>query len=444
MKGPFGTTNLKAGGGEPQRPFIAVSLLLGIGIGISLALLLSLSRLLDWRVESSRPDLAQAHGQVQSLGLIGLFVIGMAIRLITRFGHTKLRLAGLIPPVLFLTASALIFRSLIVIWLPDRLHSLGVLGSEFALLIAAVSFAAVVCATLLSAPARNETWAWFFLTGAMLFVAQSLVGTFTAVYEINDPTRVFSYLPNSARTYLLLAGFMVSFVAGVSGRVLPVLVGRPRSQKFGKLIAALLAVDVIVLAASLLALEHITFGQFFIAMANSALLVLGIIFAAIVWLAAVFRPHRDRLRPVSRPHLWLIRSAFIWLTVAAALSLYMGLRGLSDGALPAHFDLDAMRHALGLGVGLTLISGMGLLILPEFARERMDGASQAIRSYLLVALVNLATLLRVVSALAAPDLSGDWQSGLQTTSGLLVEAAVITFGLSLLRLNLVFGRENRV
>ncbi len=58
-----------------------------------------------------------------------------------------------------------------------------------------------------------------------------------------------------------------------------------------------------------------------------------------------------------------------------------------------------------------------------------------------MALENLATRLQVFSALAAADLSNDWQAGLQAVSGLLIEAVIVVFGLTILRSALLSKRQ---
>jgi hypothetical protein len=153
-----------------------------------------------------------------------------------------------------------------------------------------------------------------------------------------------------------------------------------------------------------------------------------------VWLTGLFRQAANRLRPVSQPHLWLVRSSFGWLTFAAALAVYLGVKGLADDALPGFYTVDGLRHALGLGVATTLIAGMGLLILPEFASERLERPEQSLRSYILLVSLNAAALLRVGSALAAPDLDGDLRSAMQAAAGLMTEAALIVLTWSFVRL----------
>jgi hypothetical protein len=246
---------------EPHQLFILASLALGSGLGFILGLLVVLSRLFEWRLEAGRPDLAQVHGEVQAVGFVGLFIIGLSLRLIPRFAHAQLRGASLILPMLGAGVISLLARSLVVIWLPDDLHSFGVLAVELGLLLSAGCFIAIVWGTLLPSPARSEATSWFFLAGSLLFFLQALLATLVAVYELRDITPVFSYLPSAARLYLLLGGFLVAFIGGVSGRALPVMVGRPRADRAGRAVAIALVVDVLILAAALVYLEYGTYSS---------------------------------------------------------------------------------------------------------------------------------------------------------------------------------------
>src|SRR3990172_258917 len=221
------------------------------------------------------------------------------------------------------------------------------------------------------------------------------------------PPPFFPPPPTAPRLYLLLGGFVVAFIGGVSGRALPVMVGLPRSERLGRLLAAVLLADVLVLAGALVYLEYATYAPTAIDIANASLAALGLVFAAVVWLSGIFRPQANRLRPVSQPHLWLVRSAFAWLAFAGALAVYLGVDALAETELPSFYAVDALRHTLGLGVATLLMTGMGLLILPEFAGERQDRPDQALRSYSLLILLNTAALLRVASALASPHLDPD-------------------------------------
>lgn len=419
---------------EPYQLFVISSLTLAISLGLVLAVLVPLSRLFEWRLEDSRPDMAQVHGEVQAVGFAGLFIIGLALRLMPRFAHTELRFPVLILPIWGLIVAALLTRALVVIWLPDDLHSAGVLAVELSLLFAAGCFASIVWATLLPSRASSEATSWFFLVGAALFLLQALLGTFIALHELRDDTHVFSYLPSASRLYLLLGGFVVAFVGGVSGRALPVMAGLPRSDRAGRIVAVALLIDLLVLAGALFYLEYATYTSGAVEIANLALAGLGIIYGAVVWLTGLFRQAANRLRPASQPHLWLVRSAFGWLALAAALAVYLGVKGLADDALPSFYAVDGLRHALGLGVATILIAGMGLLILPEFANERLDKPDQSRLSYVLLVLLNAAALLRVGSALASPDLDGDVRLAMQSSAGLLAEAALIVLVWSYVRL----------
>jgi hypothetical protein len=318
--------------------------------------------------------------------------------------------------------------------LPDDWHSAATAGVEIALLVVSAGFALIVWRTLLDSGPLREATSWFFLAGSGFFVLQAGVALYVAVFELTDDTRVLSYLPSSARIYLLLGGFVMAFVGGVSGRALPSMTGLPRSEKGAKLAAGALIGTVTPLAAGLLWLEYASFNALAVDLANACLAGVGLVFLALTYYSGVLRPEADRVRPASRPHMWLVRSAFLWLTFAAALSIYMGLKGLRDASLPPFLEVDAWRHAVGFGVATTLILGMSLMILPEFAAERMTRPDQSMRSYTLLTTVNLAALLRVGSSLFADKIDSETRQLFVAMAGILAEAALLLFALSVFRL----------
>src|SRR3990170_5742315 len=95
---------------EPYHFFITASLALSLGAGFVLGILVALSRAAGWGWEASRPDLSAAHAQVQMWGFLGLFIMGMAQRLMPRFSRQPLRFQRLTPALLTLVVAALLGR----------------------------------------------------------------------------------------------------------------------------------------------------------------------------------------------------------------------------------------------------------------------------------------------------------------------------------------------
>jgi uncharacterized protein involved in response to NO len=128
-----------------------------------------------------------------------------------------------------------------------------------------------------------------------------------------------------------------------------------------------------------------------------------------------------------------------WLGFAGLLCIYYGGRALTDSTLPSQFEMDAIRHALGIGVVTAMIMGMALMIVPEFAGERMAASRQRYVSHALLVLVNLAAVLRVVPAIAGFDWTAEVRAWSMAIGGGAAQAAILLFAFSFLRLFLRQG-----
>ena len=423
---------------EPYQVFILSSLVLAIAGGFAFGLLISLSRAGDWGWDARSSELVQSHGQLQILGFAGLYVMGMGLRLLPRFSGLHLRFQSLLFPMWGLTVAGLIVRAFVQPWLSDDLHVAVMVGTQIALLAAGVCFFLIVAGTLLTRDNHSDATGLFFFLGAALFLAQALAGAYATIQGAADDARLLSYLPDTAIVYLQLAGFVLAFIGGVSGRAIPTMVGQTRAIRTGKAAALVQASAVLTLAAALLWIEYVDYSLTAVRLADVALIALGPAFLLIALLPGVFRP-ASRLRPASRPHFWLVRTAFAWLAFAGLLASYFGAKALAHDTLPGLFEVDAIRHSLGIGLITTLIVGMSLLIVPEFAGQRMNQPDQALVSFVLLGLLNGAAALRVATALAGMHWTAETRGWLMAASGVLAETAMIVFALSFLEL-FVSGR----
>jgi hypothetical protein len=127
----------------------------------------------------------------------------------------------------------------------------------------------------------------------------------------------------------------------------------------------------------------------------------------------------------SKAQFRLVRVAMIWLVVAGAYGIYLGAGSVVNGDAPAFYALDALRHVLTLGVVTSVILGMSLLILPEFAGERAGPNRQAILASVLVLTVVVVTVLRAGAAVLGTDIAADYRNLAMAAAGLMIEAALV-------------------
>jgi hypothetical protein len=141
--------------------------------------------------------------------------------------------------------------------------------------------------------------------------------------------------------------------------------------------------------------------------ADGALIVIAVAFAAIVWYSGALAPGSN-VAQASRRQFLFVRCAFAWLLVAAALSGWYGVRSFADGRLPDQFEVDAIRHVLTVGVVTTLIIGMAMLIVPEFAGRRLQHPREGSLVLAMIIALAVATVLRVWPPMEG--ISGRWRS----------------------------------
>jgi uncharacterized protein involved in response to NO len=416
------------------RKFLVTSLLMATLLGFVLAIHVPLERLLNVGRPERTADLVQAHGQVQLLGFAGLYVMGMSLRLLPRFAGARLAFESMAEAALWCMVAALILRAVVMPWFSGDVHDALLVASAFGVLLAASAYLMTVLGTLANDPRRADASSLAFALGSMMLFATSVIGVATAMDATGAGSPTLPYLTDNAIVQLQMWGFLLVVISGVALRALPVMVGLERPLQGSRLAPVGMSGAVAVLGAALLYLQYGSYGETVVRIADAAFVALGVLLLGFAWQAGVLRPVANRIRPAAQPHLWLIRGAFVWLVVAALLTVYAGLAAFVDGGLPSQFDFDGVRHALGVGVITSLILGMSLMILPEFAVERQTANRQRQLALLLAVVVNASVVLRVASAVAGSAWSAYDRNLSIAVAGSLAETAMVTFTVYVLRL----------
>ncbi len=411
----------------PYHPFIFSSLAFAVVAGLTLAILAPLSIVLEWGWGSRFLPLTQAHGQTQVLGFIGLFIIGVTYRLMPRFAGRPLRfplLAWASWPALSL---ALVLRLISQpagegLWQRSVLVSSGSLG-----MLAAGAFALVVLGTLLHRNSRAEATGYFFVLAAAFFVLQAGINLALVVLTAQRGGDVIRPTEAASLLHVQLYGFVAMFILGVASRAIPTISGLPRPQIQAKALAVVLAVAVLTFAIAALWIGSGTRSEALLRIEAAAFAALGPIFLYGVWVVGIFRPAANRLAGASQHHIWLIRAAFAWLLIAGALSAYYGVRASASGEFIPAYGFDAVRHAVGIGAASTMIAGMAMLILPEFAIRRTRHPKERWPALTILALLSVAGALRVGAAVATPEWLSTDRYWAMAIGGMLTEGALLLF-----------------
>ncbi len=413
----------------PYRWFIAASLTLGIGGGFLLAMLLPLARAFEWQwgVGVRWQALAQAHGQLQLIGFGGLFVMGMALRLMPRFSGRPLAYRVLVPLLIPAVASSLILRSVAQPWSDGALRGGGLIVSGVLLLVAAGAFAAIVCRTLVHPDSRAEATAYFLVLGAFGYLAAAVLNLLQVIEMARDGLPLAPVTKQTAQIFAQLYGFLIMFVSGIGSRAVPTFTGVPRRWNASRVAALLLAFGVALFVGAMLWMGYRSSSTTVARTGDVGLLLTTAAFVMLVWLTGALWPSKNRVAAASQTAFWFVRSAFAWMLVAAVLTAWYAIRAFADGGMPDSFELDAIRHALTVGVLTMMIVGMAMLIVPEFAGRRLQHPAERWLVRAMIVSLNAAAALRLWPAIEGINWLATTRYWPMAAAGGLASGVVVVF-----------------
>ena len=327
--------------------------------------------------ESISPSWIQAHGHAQMLGWIGTFILGIGY-----YSIPKLR-RGSQP---FAVGSA---------WFAGTLWMSGVLLRWFAnvyswqwRVLLPVSAALELAAFLMfftaisqhkpqdSGQQQLDTWIFVVIAGTMgLFATLLLNFGATLWLALRGSSPAFTQAFDQRFLVLAAWGFMVLFVWGFSAKWLPVFLGTqpPINGLLGSAVGIHATAIVLGLA-----------GYF---RAATALLVLSSALA-IVALCIFAKPEKPaKTKGIHTSFPFFVRSAYVWLMVAAMLGVWA-----ANAANPAGI-WGASRHALTVGFIAMMVFCVGQRVLPAFSGMRLLFSSRLMFIGLL--LLSVGCMLRV-------------------------------------------------
>ncbi|MGI8554439.1 MAG: NnrS family protein [Dehalococcoidia bacterium] len=427
-----------AAASERYLLFLATSLALALGLGFVLAILLPVAVSLQASWGLRWQALAQVHGHVQVVGFAGLFIAGMAYRLVPRFSGVPLQHPWTVLPVFGLLLIGIGLRALAQPLNDNPLFAWGSAAASLAELAGAGLFCLSMLTTLQRPLHDRQHWALFMGAGAIWFLLQAICGAwFLTDLSLHGGTANAlaggrTVLP-ADRDNLLVAlqlyGFLLGFIFGVASRAVPTFFAhRPPARlvlgSWASLQAGLL----------LFALESLseTAGHPPFARLQALGLLglgLGLIGGAAStgsWKAA------ERLRPSARGAAGLLKAAFFWCALAGCLDVVFAVWDLVADRSLAGSEADAVRHLLTVGVVTTMIAAMGHLVVPALATQRLAGITARRRLLLLQRLLIAAVLLRATPSLLT-GLSSRLRVSLIGVSGILAWLAIALFAWFLLQ-----------
>ncbi len=408
---------------NPHALLIRTSLALGTLVGFALGLYLIVGFAFGLPLVATSPALVQVHGQVQALGFVGLFILGVGAQILPRFHASQLprprqvALGGLV------LGTGLVLRAVsqpIIGGEPLRGAALILSGL---LELAGVVLALSVFAAMIRRSVQPRETPLLPITMGGSLMAALLLNVVVCV-ELAQGSLVAPFGHDEALLHLELWGFASTMVLAVAGRIFPrFLLLQPTRE--GLMLGAL-------------ALWLV--GSFGVPLAwlfGAELPVLRAV-AALAQLAGAcgyvvaIRLYEQPLRKSGMPHvtdptrLWA-RVAFALVLLAAAANFGLALAEAAGYPAP-QTGISAARHALAQGFLLPVIVVMAARILPGYSGEMLH------RPRLLAGLVW--TLFAGAALRFAAEFAGGYAPGwgaLSALGGTLGVAAFLVFAWGLWR-----------
>lgn len=418
---------------HPLFIFTAIALALTLGFGSAAALAAAAATEQRWGVRWLA--LAQAHGHVQVSGWVGLFIMGMAYRLLPRFAARPIRVPGAAPASYALVTAGVLLRFIGQVLVVGAGPWLAATGSALGLAGALIFLAALVSA--MTGPRARAVFAPFLASGAAWFVVQAAISLSAMVRAAGDGSSLLPLGRDDAVLFVEFYGFILMFIFGVSSRTVPVFFGQ-RPLRGAEPLAACALLNVGVATHTAAALWPASGGGEAAARAEDAGALM--VAVAVVWLGAlmgVLVPAPNRLRPLAQPQAWLIRAAYAWLVVGGFLLAYFAMTALADGRAISRQDADAVRHAFALGTISMMIFAMAYLLVPALAMKRPEGLRSGVFAYATFVALNVAAMVRVVPVLATSPADSGAYYGPMVAGAVLGLAAVAVLAFSFSRRDFV-------
>ncbi|MEO6197939.1 MAG: DUF1858 domain-containing protein [Dehalococcoidia bacterium] len=407
---------------------IIVSLTIAILGGFPLGILAALGGGRDVGLGFRWTSIVQAHGHLQMVGFVALFIVGIAYHVLPRFKNTALALPRLGLPSIALLAGGALLRTSAQPWAEVDAVGAFLIISGVLELCGALAFASVAWMTLRGTQRKN--YDLYLMAAVSWFVVASLANLVLLSDLTLDGARVIPVSRNAPLLEMYLLGFVTLFILGVSVRILPHFVSlRPPAVAY--LTPALLLFN-----AGLLVRVGSGWIDAYSSWARPEWLQFATVSAMAVAIAAfVFslnlhrRSVRDEASDIPARHELLIRTAYVWLLVSVGIEAWFAAKGVFGDFHPDFLQDGAARHALALGFVMQMIFGVGSRALPTFAGKRLYSQRLVLVVWLAT---NAAVVMRVGPALF-PWGSATLRFDHIATAGVLGLIALIVFAYNIAR-----------
>lgn len=370
---------------------------------------------------------AQVHGHLQVIGFAGLFVLGVATKLLPRFGGGYLARPGLVEAAFWAVLVGLLARAVAQPFAEAPAFGAITAAGAAAEVLGAGLFLVSAALSLRPSIAEGAPHALLMLAGMCWFAVQSVLGALWLTSMVLDGDAVLRADRDMTLVTIQLFGFLLCVFSGVGLRSFPSFFGMPpASVTLGRATFAVLQAGLVAWVAGHLVTVGGGEG------ARLAAAGQGVVGAGVLLLISTFGFWRRQTRfaAASQPLAWPLRATLLMLTLTGALFLAAGVGGAIGGGVSAA-RADALRHTFALGVITQGIVVMSQLILPEFASERLVRPPARWRSLVLAATLVGAVVFRGLLPLAG--VGGTARFWSMALGGALGWLAVAAFAVMFLR-----------
>lgn len=378
-----------------MRLALALAILPGLGTGLLLIVIAGEGIALPG--SQSWPELVQAHGQVQALGFVLLFIVAVGLQLFPRFLGVPLRHPERAMWGAWLVATSVVLR-LIGQPLQPGLPRATVLACSAAALpigalLAGSAFHGLTRRSVQPSTGPSASWRRFVAV-AGLCLGGSLVLYVLGTAELIAGNLVVPQGLDEALIHLELFGFAAALSMGVATRIFGrflLLKTKPSFERWVPILAEGWGLGVLGVSVGWM------FETAWLGLMGSGIEL--VVLLSWLWLVALYEaPARESGTPyVTNPTRGWVRLAFFFLVAGVALNTALYAREVLSGLSASMTELSAARHALAQGYLLPLMLSMAGRLLPVLSAWTLKHRAAF---ELIIDVVFVGAFLRVVAEAA--------------------------------------------
>lgn len=336
--------------------------------------------------------LTQAHGHMQTLGWVGLFIMGVAYYVIPKFKMSKLRDTALAYLSFILMTTGIAMRGIVQPLAFIKAFSyLNVLSGALEL-IAVGCFGYLMIRTTAESKERHEFFEKYLFASIAYFFILMLWNFFIVIDMFATNSIVIGQPYNSIFLHLLLVGFVGMMILGVSMRVLPHFMGlKEPNARLSNISFYLFNIGIILnvvgyLIEGYLLSTHLLFLSYLLEFHGALFFVIAL---------KIFAKPRTilNIQGVDNAYMWFIKLSYFWFFVSVVmifLGSYYQLKTFNE--IP-HFYIGAYRHAFTVGFITTIMMGVAYRVLPVFNGTSLYSNKIMRISFLLILFGNIARVV---------------------------------------------------